>query len=301
MVIFQFEGGIASESEISEYFDNIDIVKEKKIEFELKNESICLDSAFESKLIENLLLRYIAERIAVVLRNKEEKYIVYEEYNKNSIYQATSPVDHKVFEKIIVHSGFRYKPILLYNDRIVAIIIEPKFKFFSLFSLRDIVDKGEDLSEYNDYYIEKICPIEECDFYLNPYGLCELSYPCSFDKLDEVEINKNEKPSDGFDLIEFYTHEINCPMGTLSKKLSKSNVPPVIFKKFYNNPKPYKYALNVLQFVPKTKDAGSSSKQLIGEIQPKIFQRYQLFKTKFLQDILDISDLEFPIIPDSYS
>ncbi|GAI50457.1 unnamed protein product, partial [marine sediment metagenome] len=38
-------------------------------------------------------------------------------------------------------------------------------------------------------------------------------------------------------------------------------------------------------------------KQLMEEIQPKVNQRYQLFR-KFEKDIIDISDSKFPIIPD---
>ncbi|GAI57096.1 unnamed protein product, partial [marine sediment metagenome] len=209
----------------------------------------------------------VGERIAVVLRNKEEKYIVYEEKGKKSIYQATSPIDDKVFDKIIVHRGFRYRPILLIKEETIGIIIEPKFKFFSKYSLRNIIDDTSSFLDYYDYYLEKICPIEECEYYLNPYGLCELNYPETFGKFSDLIIKSKESPSEGYDLIQYYSQEMICPMGSLSKKIVDK--PPTVIKYFWSSSDPYKYPIDILRFIPTTRDAGSRSKQLMEEIQPK--------------------------------
>ncbi|KKL25405.1 hypothetical protein LCGC14_2405640, partial [marine sediment metagenome] len=296
-VIFQHKGNIASENDILDYLINSKIVKEMNLEFKSSYEIIDIEKAINIESIEELFLRYIGERIAVQLRNKEDKYIVYEERNQKSIYQATSPIHHKIFDKIIVHSGFKYKPIILKKEKTIGVVIEPKFKFFSAYSMRQLIDDNFNLNVQDDYYVEKICPIEKCEYYLNPYGLCELSYPESFGKFQDLVIDNKEKPSDKFNLIDFYSQETICPIGNLANEIRKTDKPPVIYKYFWKNPEPYKYPINVLRFIPKTKDAGSFSRQLMKEIQPKIHQRYLLFKEKFFKSITDVSDLDYPIVP----
>ncbi len=230
-----------------------------------------------------------------MLRNREDNYIVYEEYGKN-VYQATSPEIDEKFGIIHVHLGFRYKPILLNSESSVGIIIEPKSKFFSESTLRDLWDQNK-VDYYSDKNTEKICCVQNCPDYLNPFGICELNYPSYFGNIRDLKF-VNENPSKTvIDLIDYYKNEKICATGLISDKIIDKE--PIIQKFFWNNPeKVYSYPLDIIRVIPDTSDAGSDAKSLMRKIQPKPFERFKLIKDEYSNVISDIRDINFPIIPE---
>lgn len=230
-----------------------------------------------------------------MLRNREDNYIVYEEYGKN-VYQATSPEIDEIFGIIHVHLGFRYKPIILKSESSVGIVIEPKSKFFSESTLRDLWEQRK-VDYYTDKNTEKICCEPECPDYLNPFGICELNYPSYFSNIRDLKI-VNEKPSEtAINIIDYYKNENICATGLISKKIIDKE--PIVHKIFWNNPeKVYSYPLEIIRVVPDTSDAGSDAKSLMRKIQPKPFERFKLIKDEYMNIISDIRDLNFPIIPE---
>ncbi len=261
----------------------------------IQKREISLNNALKDTEIETLFLRYIAERIAVVLRNREDNYIVYEEYGKN-VYQATSPEIDDKFGIIHIHMGFRYKPILLKSGGNIGIIIEPKSKFFSENTLRDLWEDNK-IKYDNNRNTEKICCVVNCPDYLNPFGTCDLNYPSYFSNIKDLKI-VNEKPSKAtINLLEFYKDENICPTKLLSEKIIDKE--PLIHRIFWSNPeKVYSYPLEILRIVPITSDAGSDAKSLMRKIQPKPFERFKRIKEEYMNLITDLRDLNFPIIPE---
>ncbi|MHA1380904.1 MAG: hypothetical protein ACTSRG_21265 [Candidatus Helarchaeota archaeon] len=296
IVIFQNQLSICSEKEILE-----DIKAEfGRLNLNIKNIDsneilISLEEANENSLTKSLFIRFIGELIALTLRHRDERILVYDEYGKN-VYHATLYDTHKKFNIISLYKGFKFKPII-YNKN-CAILIDPRCKYFTEYDLSAYYhDMIEDFEFFRG--IEQLCPISDCEFNLRPFTICNYGNPKNRGYTSDL-ILEQTKPSDcDPNLIEYFKNPEKCPTSELGKLIEKRDQPPVV-KKFFNySTTAYNYPLELLRIIPNNDDAGRDGRALINETRPlpkERFVRMQRFKDYFIC----VGDFDFPIIPGDF-
>ena len=295
-IIFQDKNIIYSELDIKDLIkkelssNNIIIKNEEIEEFKI---NLTLNKSFKKIEIRDLFLRYIGEIIALSLKSREEKILVFREYGRNNVFQATITEQHKLFGKIKVLKGFRYKPILLKGD--IAIILEPKARYFTELNLRDILNQIRNNIDY-DRSLVKLCPVLDCQHNFKPFTICDHGNPRSFGKLSEIFLDFGQSPSSNvLNLIEYYKKEEHCPTKYFPEIIKDE--PPILNKTFESNVKDmYSYPIELIKIVPITEDAGYKRRELAIEVRPSPSERFK--RVEFFKEyLICFRKRSFPIIP----
>ncbi|MBN1215719.1 MAG: hypothetical protein JXA99_09820 [Candidatus Lokiarchaeota archaeon] len=245
------------------------ILKEIKLDFKEHNQ---------------LLQRYIGEAISQQLRNNFEKLVI-----TNKGREWFKAVDYNKTEKygqLSLFKGFRFKIIFLKDQ--IGIIIDPKSKFYTELTLRDLYDRGEELYER---YLEKICPLD-CYQKFNPFATCKHANPEGFGVMFINNHFDNLKPSEANDLISHYSGR-GCKNQTLGKRIDDRA--PVIIHYYKGSNRPYFFPLELIRKVPKFEDAEDKTEDLSEEVIMKPDERYQRIKES-MQYFESLSHPNFPII-----
>jgi len=287
---------------ISEY--NLDNIIEEKLKkgnylenFELQTFSkrISLQIQALDEDNEKILLRYIGESLALTLKNRDEKILVYNEYGNKNVFNVTFLEKNKEFDLVSVFEGLIYRPIVINNQ--IALLVDAKSKFFTKKNLRDINSDG-DLKKFLNRSIEKICPLVDCIHHLKPFGICEHGNPKYFGKLSDLDI-ENVRPSNcKINIKDYFKNESNCPTTKLYNEIKDE--PPVIDKTFIKdseNEKVYSYPLELLRIIPWTEDAGSESSELSDFIKIPPKKRFDKICQLTNELLKSFYDFEFIILP----
>ncbi len=238
----------------------------------------------ELKSLDNLLIRYIGEAISQQLRNRFEKLVI---TNKGKDWFKAVDYDKKeTFGQLNLFKGFRFKIILLKDQ--IGIIIDPKSKFYTDFSLRELYDNGEDIG---GRYIEKICPIVDCEQKFNPFATCKHGNPESFGIMGINNFFLDKTPKEE-NLIEHYS-EIGCEKGLLGKNIQDEK--PVIAHYYGSYNKPYSFPLEILRKSPKFEDAGDETSNLADEVVMDPDERFYRIED-YLEYFESLKEDHFPII-----
>ena len=265
------------------------IVDNKKVISTLKDIHKSDNFKIDEKVIElkspdNLLKRYIGEAISQQLRNRFEKLVI---TNQGKDWFKAVDYDKKVsYGQIQLFKGFRFKIILLKDQ--IGIIIDPKSKFYTEFTLREIYDDGEDI---NGRYLEKLCPIIDCDQKFNPFAMCKHGNPESFGVMGIDNFFKDRSPEEE-DLIEHYSTN-GCEKGLLGKKLKDTK--PVIAHYYWSSNKSYSFPLEILRKSPKFDDAGDEASNLADEVVMNPDERFYRIED-YLEYFETLKEEKFPIL-----
>lgn len=296
LVVFQDGENIFSEREIEEEILGDEVSKDKKIiKKDLKKSTIkiFIDKALKNEEFKHLILRYIGELIALTIKNRDEKILVFREFGTINMFQATIQEDIKTFNKISIYKGFKYKPIILKEK--FAVILDSKSKYFTELTLRDLLSEIKESYDY-DRYLEKVCPIRDCEYNLKSFSKCNHGYPRSFGWYSDIKLEEKLSPVESNpNLIEYFKDEENCPTQLLSERISED--PPVLLKSFHSNVnKTYNYPLELIRIVPNNEDAGNKARALIDEVRPEPRERFLRIES-FKKYLICLKSVKFPIIP----
>jgi hypothetical protein len=116
-----------------------------------------------------------------------------------------------------VYPGFIFRPYI-YEDGSCAVVLDPKFRFVSRVTIRDIVDemisKGKtrrDIqSEFANSTVIDACPIIDCPFRKDPSSLCRLRGAGKKYTLLELDFGRTPSGAKFGNLIKYHTRDV-CP------------------------------------------------------------------------------------------
>ncbi len=292
-VIFQFYLDIITEYRIAD-----EIIKEfSQVSVDIKDKitssefDVSIKNAIDNEEIKEILLRFVGELIALTLKNRDEKILVYDEFGKN-VYHTTFYEKNRKFAIISLYKGFKYKPIL-FEDKL-ALIIDPKSKYFTESTLRSFLTELDDI-DYNRG-IEQLCPIQDCDQHLKPFTICDYGNPRHLGYTSDLK-KINKKPSEcNPNLIKYFKIPEKCPTALLGEFIAQQDQSPVIKKYFFTHPEGYDYPLDLLRIIPNNDDAGEFKSALTEEtrLTPK---KRQSRIIKYFKYTISIGDFAFPLIP----
>jgi hypothetical protein len=237
----------------------------------------------------NSLRRYIGEAISQQLRNNFENLIV-SPFQNEWYFNAIDYSKKGKYENIDLFKGFRFKVEFL--DTQIGLIVDPKSKFYTNRTLRDIYDENLDIT---NRYLEKMCPIKSCNQIFNPFALCDQGNPRNFNVMDVDNFFVYEKPSNAgvdLDLIKHYSDEGCCNGGILGKKMLDEK--PFINHFFNHNKLPYSYPLELIRMVPQLSDAGEKSKDITQQTVLKPDERYSRLESS-IKYFDSLKESSFPI------
>ncbi|MFW9997395.1 MAG: hypothetical protein ACFFD4_35455 [Candidatus Odinarchaeota archaeon] len=165
------------------------------------NDSIFL-SSFEEPVFktvrvgnseDNEIIRLlIGESLATQIRNLPRGIWKVEE-SQNAVYDALETGKLDEFGEINLYKGFRYSALIL-EGGILALVIDPKHKFHSRFTLRQKYDKGQiKLERIRHARFTDTCPIDSCTEKNKSFSACRLTQITKTVELIDLE---DRKPSD---------------------------------------------------------------------------------------------------------
>lgn len=232
---------------------------------------------------DDLLKRYIGEAISQQLRNRFEKLVI---TNQGKDWFKAIDFDQKEkYGLISLFKGFRFKIVSLKDT--IGIIINPKSKFYTDLTLRDLQDKGVQIGER---YLEKVCPLNDCKQKFNPFSTCRQGNPESFGILYKNNLFENKRPSEE-GLIDFHLTE-GCEKGILGDYIEDKS--PIIKHYFGNYDKPYFYPLELIRISPKFEDAEGQTGALSDEVVLSPDERFTRIKDS-LDYFETFKEINFPI------
>ncbi|KKN42886.1 hypothetical protein LCGC14_0708830, partial [marine sediment metagenome] len=160
--------------------------------------------------------------------------------------------------------------------------IDPKSKFYTEFTLRELYDDGEVI---NGRYLEKLCPIIDCEQVFNPFATCKHGNPESFGIMGIDNFFEDRTPNEK-NLIEHYSSN-GC------EKLK--NKKPVIAHYYWNSNRSYSFPLEIIRKSPKFDDAGEEASNLTDEVVINPDERFYRIED-YLEYFETLKEDKFPII-----
>jgi len=231
-----------------------------------------------------LIRRLLGEAFAYKLRNLQQRH-AYKVTERTFFYESLTPY-RTSFDEIEVWYGFIYVPIIR-DDGFAGIIIDPKGKYHTKKTLREIIDLERDIDRLkllDETHID-ICPDPDCPDKSDPFSICVLSESGRSIRISEfIEKSPSEysikKDGITYDLISFQNRDGICHRNILSNFIK--DIKPIAKTNF-----DYTYPLERLRRSPKphllTDQNDRRILHQITTLNPK--QRYK--KTQEYSEILN--------------
>jgi hypothetical protein len=186
-------------------------------------------------------------------------------------------------ERMDVYPGFVFRPYV-YEDGSSAIMVDPRFKFVSKKTLRDVID---DLLLKNvheerirmlfrgDFVIDA-CPVAECPHKRDPSSTCRLKGSGSRRRLMDFDFHRKPSEATIGSLMDYHRSPTVCQFyGRIAEKIIDR--PPIALVEKWDKTKFLEYPVERLREELKLEGLGRSQRLLIMKyIQPPMNARWKL-------------------------